>query len=171
MKLKFLNILIILSLLYFIMSDRNGNNFSQIEYRQRIISKYDKSLTFISFKFNKKEKVIKAQYQKGKAKLEIDPNTFSFVDKTGNEGLKNFELTYEELDLKSNEEMFNKFNEINFPEENDFRTAQFPDFPVWHIIVDTKDYQGNVNIDFYDKFNEIINIKKIEEYIINKYNS
>ena len=101
MKLKFLNILIILSLLYFIMSDRNGNNYSQIEYRQRIISKYDKTLTFISFKFIKKEKIIKAQYQKGKAKFEIDPNTFSFADKTGNEGLKNFELTYEEFLQKS----------------------------------------------------------------------
>ena len=149
----------------------SGNNFSEIEYRQRIISKYDKSLTFISFKFSKNKKIIKAQYQKGKAKFEIDPNTFSFVDKTGNEGLKNFELTYEELGFKSNEELFNNFNEIKFPEENNFIKTQFPDFPIWHIMVDGKDYQGNVNTDFYDKFNNIINIKKIEEYVINKYNS
>ena len=52
MKLKFLNILIILSLLYFIMS--NGNNFSQIEYCKKIIIKYDKTLTYISFKIIKK---------------------------------------------------------------------------------------------------------------------
>ena len=45
-------------------------------------------MTYISFKFIKKEKIIKAQYQKGKAKFEIAPNAFSFVDKTGNEGLK-----------------------------------------------------------------------------------
>ena len=138
------------------------NKFNEIEYRQRIISKYDKSFTFISIKFSLKDK-IKAQYQKGKAKFEIDPNTFSFVDKTGTEGLKNFELT--------NEELFKNFNEIIFPVENDFRNAMFPDFPIWHIIVNGKDYQGNVNTEFYNKFNSIINIKKIEEYVINKYNS
>ena len=47
----------------------------------------------------------------------------------------------------------------------------FPDFPMWHIIVDGKDYQSNVNTDFYDKINELINIKKIEEYVRNKYNN
>ena len=146
------------------------NNFNEIEYRQRIISKYDKSFTFISIKFSLKDK-IKAQYQKGKAKFEIDPNTFSFVDKTGTEGLKNFELTNEELGLKPNEELFKNFNEIIFPEENDFRNAMFPDFPFWHIIVNGKDYQGNVNTEFFNKVDSIINIKKIEEYIINKYNS
>ena len=150
----------------------SGNNYSSIEYRQKIISKYDKSLTFISFKFSKTEKnIIKAQYQKAKAKFEIDPNTFSFVDKTGNDGLKNFDLKYEELGFAKDEDLFKKFDEIVFPEETDFRTAQFPDFPIWHIIVDGKDYQGNVNTEFYDKFNNIVNIKKIEEYVINKYNN
>ena len=119
----------------------SSNNFTEIEYRQKIISKYDKSFTFISIKFSLKDK-IKAQYQKGKAKFEIDPNTFSFVDKTGTEGLKNFELTNEELGLKQNEELFKNFNEIIFPEENDFRSAMFPDFPIWHIIVNGKDYQS-----------------------------
>ena len=138
------------------------NNFNEIEYRQRIISKHDKPFTFISIKFSLKDK-IKAKYQKGKAKFEIDPNTFSFVDKTGTEGLKNFELT--------NEELYKNFNEIIFPEDNDFRNAMFPDFPIWHIIVNGKDYQGNVNTEFYNKFDSIINIKKIEEYVINKYNS
>ena len=148
----------------------SSNNFTEIEYRQKIISKYDKSFTFISIKFSLKNK-IKAQYQKGKAKFEIDPNTFSFVDKTGTEGLKNFELTNEELGLKQNEELFKNFNEIIFPVENDFRNAMFPDFPIWHIIVNGIDYQGNVNTEFYDKFNNIVNIKKIEAYVINKYNN
>ena len=148
----------------------SSNNFTEIEYRQKIISKYDKSFTFISIKFSLKNK-IKAQYQKGKAKFEIDPNTFSFVDKTGTEGLKNFELTNEELGLKQNEELFKNYNEIIFPEENDFRSAMFPDFPIWHIIVNGKDYQGNVNTEFYNKFDSIVNIKKIEEYVINKYNN
>ena len=148
----------------------SSNNFTEIEYRQKIINKYDKSFTFISIKFSLKNK-IKAQYQKGKAKFEIDPNTFSFVDKTGTEGLKNFELTNEELGLKQNEELFKNFNEIIFPEENDFRSAMFPDFPIWHIIVNGKDYQGNVNTEFYNKFDSIIKKKKIEDYVINKYNN
>ena len=170
MKLLSLNILILLSLVYLIMS--SGNNYSEIEYRQRIISKYNKSLTFISFKFSKKEKgIIKAQYQKGKAKFEIDPNTFTFVDKTGDEGLKNFNLTYEEIGFNKNEDLFKLFDEIIFPEETDFRNSKYPDFPIWHIVVDGKDYQGNVNTEFYDKFNNIVNIKKIEAYVINKYNN
>ena len=147
----------------------SGNNFSEIEYRQRIISKYDKSLTFISVKFSRKNEKIISQYQKCKAKFEIDPNTFSFVDKTGTDGLKEFELSYEELELEKKEELFKKFDSIEFPEETDFRTAQFPDFPIWHIIVDGKDYQGNVNTEFYNKFDNLINIKKVEEYIIKKY--
>ena len=121
--------------------------------------------------FSIKEKgKIKSQYLKGKAKFEINPNTFSLIDKTGTEGLKNFEITNGELGLKNNEELFKNFNEIIFPEETDFRCAQFPDFPVWHIIVDGKDYQGNVDTEFYKKFDNLVNIKKIEEYIIKKYN-
>ena len=147
------------------------NNFKEIEYRQRIISKYDKSLTFFSVVFSIKEKdKIKSQYQKGKAKFEIEPNTFSLIDKTGTEGLKNFEIKNEELGLKNNEELFKNFNEIIFPEETDFRSAQFPDFPVWHIIVDGKDYQGNFDTEFYKKFDNLVNIKKIEEHVIKKYN-
>ena len=149
----------------------SANNFSEIEYRKRIISKYDKSLKFFSVKFSKKEKdKIKLQYQKGKAKFEIDPNTFSLIDKTGTEGLKIFEIPNEELGLKKNEELFKYFNEIIFPDETDFRNGQFPDFPIWHIIVDGKDYQGNVDTEFYKKFNNIVNIKQIEEYVIKKYN-
>ena len=93
------------------------------------------------------------------------------MDKTGTEGLKEFELTNEELELKTIKELFVKFNLIEFPEETDFRNAQFPDFPIWHIIVDGKDYQGNVNTEFYNKFDNIINIKKVEEYIVKKYNN
>ena len=143
---------------------------NEIEYRQRIISKCDKSLTLVSVKFIR-GKGIQAQYQKGKAKFEIDPDTFSLVDKTGNEGLKTFELTTEELGLPSLNELFNNFDKIIFPEQTKFSTALYPDFPIWHIIVDGKDYESNVNTDFYDKFNELVNIKKLEEYVRNKYNN
>ena len=143
---------------------------NEIEYRQRIISKYDKSLTLVSVKFIR-GKGIQAQYQKGKAKFEIDPDTFSLVDKTGNEGLKTFELTTEELGLPSLNELFNNFDKIIFPEQTKFSTALYPDFPIWHIIVDGKDYESNVNTNFFDQFNGLVNLKKILEYVENKYNN
>ena len=144
--------------------------FKEIEYRQRIVSKYDKSFTLFSVKFIK-DQGIEALYQKGKVVMEIDPNTFSFVEKTGNEGLKVFKLTSEELSLASINELFQNFDKIIFPEETNFSSALYPDFPIWHIIVDGKDYQSNVNTEFYDKINELVNIKHIQEYVIKKYNS
>ena len=148
-----------------------AGKYKEIEYRQKIVSKYNKSFTLISFKFIRDKKGVQAQYQKGKVVHEIDPNTFSFIDKTSNEGLKNYELTNEELGLASTEELFKSFDKIDFPEQTNFSNAMFPDFPIWHIIVDGKDYQSNVNTEFYDKINELINIKKIEEYVRNKYNN
>ena len=145
--------------------------YKEIEYRQKIVSKYNKSFTLISIKFIRDKKGVQAQYQKGKVVQEIDPNTFSFIDKTSNEGLKNYELTNEELGLASTEELFKSFDKIDFPEQTNFSNSMFPDFPIWHIIVDGKDYQSNVNTEFYDKINELINIKKIEEYVRNKYNN
>ena len=147
-----------------------ASKYNEIEYRQRIVSKYDKSFTLVSFKFNR-ENGIQAQYQKGKAVFEIDPNTFSFVDKTGTEGLKTFVLTTEELGLSPLNELFDNFDKIEFPEQTNFSSALYPDFPIWHIIVDGKDYQSNINTDFYNKFNDLVNIKKLEQYVIQKYNN
>ena len=143
---------------------------NEIEYRQRIVSKYDKSFTLVSFKFNR-ENGIQAQYQKGKEVFEIDPNTLSPVDKTGTEGLKSFVLTTEELGLSPLNELFDNFDKIEFPEQTNFSSALYPDFPMWHIIVDGKDYQSNINTDFYNKFNDLVNIKKLEQYVIQKYNN
>ena len=141
----------------------------EIEYRQRIQSKYDKSFTLFSVKFSR-EKGIVAQYQKGKAIYGIDPVTLSPIDMTGTENLKTFELTTDELELPSIKDLFKFFDKIEFPEETDFSSALYPDFPIWHMIVDGKDYQSNVNTKFYKKFNEIVNIKNIQDYVIKKYN-
>ena len=140
----------------------------EIEYRQKIISKYDKKFTLFSVKFIR-EKGIQALYQEGVSKIEIDPDTLNVVDKVGNEGLLTFELTTEELGLKPINELFEGFDEIEFPEETDFTSSMFPDFPIWHIIVDGKDYQSNKNTDFYDKFNELVQIKKTEKHITKMY--
>ena len=158
---------IFLSILLFSLIS-SEEKFKEIEYRQKIISKYDKKFTLFSVKFTR-EKGIEAQYQKGKAEFDIDPETLTLIDKTGTEGLKTFELTNEELGIKPLEELFENFDKIEFPEKTDFRTALFPDFPIWHIIVDGKDYQSNINTEFYDKFNELVNIKNIEKYVIKKY--
>ena len=142
----------------------------EIEYRQKIISKYDKKFTLFSVKFIR-EKGIQAQYQKGISEIEFDSDNLEFVDKVGEEGLKTFELTTEELDLKPINELFEEFDKIEFPEETNFSSSLFPDFPIWHIIVDGKDYQSNINTDFYDKFNELVQIKKIEKHVIKIYNN
>ena len=160
---------IILSILVFSFIS-SQQSFKEIEYRQKIVSKYDKQFTLFSVKFIR-DKGIQAQYQKGISKIEFDPDTSSFVDKTGDEGLKTFELTNEELDLKPINELFEEFDKIEFPEETNFSSSLFPDFPIWHIIVDGKDYQSNINTDFYDKFNELVQIKKIEKHVIKKYNN
>ena len=157
---------IFLTILSFILMT-SQKSYKEIEYRQRIISKYDKSFTLFSVKFTR-DKGIQAQYQEGTAKFEIDPNTFSLIDKTGTEGLKTFDLTSEELGLKSINELFAAFDKIEFPEETNFSSAMYPDFPIWHIIVDGKDYQSNINTEFYDKINELINIKRIQEYVVKK---
>lgn len=163
--MKLLNKIFLTILSFILMTSQKS--YKEIEYRQRIISKYDKSFTLFSVKFTR-DKDIQAQYQEGTAKFEIDPNTFSLIDKTGTEGLKTFDLTSEELGLKSINELFAAFDKIEFPEETNFSSAMYPDFPIWHIIVDGKDYQSNINTEFYDKINELINIKRIQEYVVKK---
>ena len=152
---------VILSFLLFALI--SSNSYNEIEFRQRILSKYDKSFTLFSIKFIR-EKGIEAQYQEGVAEFEIKPD-FSLEDKTDKEGLKTFELTAEELDLMPINDLFDAFDKIEFPEETDFSDSMFPDFPIWHIIVDGKDYKSNVNTDFYDKFNDLVNIKKIRKHV------
>ena len=144
--------------------------YNEIEYRQKIVSKYDKSFTSVSIKFIRGEG-IQAEYQKGVAKYEIDPDTLTLVEKTGNDGLKSFKFTTEELGLLSLKELFKNFDKIVFPKETKFTSALYPDFPIWHIIVDGKDYESNVDTDFYEKFDGLVNVKKLVEYVETQYNN
>ena len=166
MKLLYKIVLVFLS---FSLMNSLGK-YTEIEYRQKVVSKYDKKFTLFSVKFNREEG-IQAQYQKGKQILEIDPETMTIVDKSGTENLKSFQLTPEELQLSPMKDLFKVFDKIEFPEETDFRSALYPDFPIWHIIVDGKDYQSNVDTPFYKKFDELVNIKNIKDYVIQKYNN
>ena len=141
--------------------------YNEIEYRQRIVSKYDKSFTSFSIVF-KRESGIRANYEKGKLDYEIDPETLSLKEKVTTNQLKSFRLSNEELGLMESKELFKNFDKIEFPEETDFTTALYPDFPIWHIIVDGKEYKSNVDTDFSKKLDDLINIRKIKEYVINK---
>ena len=142
--------------------------YNEIEYRQRIVSKYDKSFTLFSIKF-KRDSGISADYQKGKLEYEIDPETMSLKEKVTNSQLKSFKFSNQELGLMEAKELFKNFDKIEFPEETDFTTDLYPDFPIWHIIVDGKDYQSNVDTEFSRKLDDLINIRKIKEYVINKF--
>ena len=142
-------------------------SYNEIEYRQRIVSKYDKTFTSFSIVF-RRQSGIRAIYEKGKLEYEIDPETMSLKEKVTNNKYNSFKLSNEELGLMDTKELFKNFDKIEFPEETDFTSALYPDFPIWHIIVDGKDYQSNVDTDFSKKLDDLINIRKIKEYVINK---
>ena len=147
------------------------DKIQEIEYWEKIYSKYTKYFTYFSLKLNRKEGGVIAKYQRAIPKYEFDEETLEFIDITGDEGLKTYELTNEELGLKKNKELFKNFDKIKFPEETDFRKSIFVDFPTWHIVVDGKDYQSNVDTSFYTKIDGLVNIKKIREYVVNNFDN
>ena len=142
----------------------------EIEYMEKIYSKYSKYFTYFSIKFDRKTGIV-AKYQRAIPKYELDEETLEIIDLTGDEGLKTFELTNEELGLKDNKELFKSFDKIEFPEETEFINPMFSDFPLWHIIVDGKDYESNVNPEFYIEFNDLVDIEGIKDYVINLYDN
>ena len=144
--------------------------YNEIEYRQRTVSVYNKSYSLFSIKFNR-ENGIEAKYEKGKLEFQIDPETMSLNEKTTPDKLKSFNLNNEELGLMETKKLFKNFDKIKFPKQTDFTSALYPDFPIWHIIVDGKDYQSNVDTDFYTKIDGLVNIKKIKEYVVNNFDN
>ena len=142
----------------------------EIEYMEKVTSKYNKNFTYFSIKFDRKEGII-AKYQRGIINFEIDGENMEIIDLTGDEGLKTFELTNEELGLKQNKELFKNFDKIEFPEETDFINTKIFGYPEWHLIVDGKDYKSNVKPEFYNEFNDLVNIKEVRDYVINLYDN
>ena len=57
--------------------------------------------------------------------------------------------------------LFKLFNNINFPDETNWK-QQIYDVPIWHLIVDGKDYYSNVGTEFLQKFNDIVNLTNIK---------
>ena len=142
----------------------------EIEYMEKIYSKYSKYFTYFSIKFDRKTGIV-AKYQRAIPKYELDEETLEIIDLTGDEGLKTFELTNEELGLKDNKELFKSFDKIEFPEETDFINSMLFWLPDWHLIVDGKDYKLNVKPEFYNEFNDLVNVKEIRDYVINLYDN
>ena len=79
-----------------------------------------------------------------------------------------YNITNDELGLPSMKELFKLFNKINFPNETNWM-QQIYDVPIWHLIVDGKDYYSNRGTEFLEKFNDIVNLTNIKEYCKKRY--
>ena len=86
-------------------------------------------------------------------------------------GKKKYNLTTEELGLPTLKELFKLFSKIDFPEETDWSYHRLFDVPFWHLLVDGKDYYSNFGAEFMTKFQEIIDLYTIKDYIVKKYNN
>ena len=84
-------------------------------------------------------------------------------------GKKDYNLTCEDLGLPPLKELFKLFNKIKFPEETNWKDAKLFDVPIWHLIVDDKDYYSNRGTDFLTKFLDLVNITNIKEYCKDRY--
>ena len=71
--------------------------------------------------------------------------------------------------MPSLKELFKLFNKINFPQETNWKDANLFDVPIWHLIVDDKDYFSNRGTDFLAEFAELVNLTNIKEYCKNNY--
>ena len=84
-------------------------------------------------------------------------------------GNKVYNLTTEDLNLPSLKELFKLFNKIKFPNETNWMDTKLFDVPIWHLIVDDKDYHSNRGTDFLREFADLVNLTNIKEYCKNNY--
>ena len=144
---KFLLLLLLISFI---------ESFEEIEYR-KINGYLGRILENFAIKFNRINNEIKAEYEE----TIYDFDNIEYKSK----GRKTFNLTNEELGLPSMKALFKKFNKIIFPDETDWIDHYSPDYPSWALLIDGKLYYTNYETDFIRKFQEIINIHNINEYI------
>ena len=131
------------------------SSIEEIEYR--IIHHFiGKVLDIFSVKFNRLTG-IKAEYE--------EMEDFEDISK----GKKYYNLTNEDFNFPSMKELFKLFNKIDFPNETNWVDNELYDVPIWHLIVDGKDYHSNVGTYFMDKFQEIIKIYDIMKYCKDNY--
>ena len=134
------------------------NSLDEIEYK--ITHNYiGKIVDKFSVKFNR-IKGIKAEYEEME-----DRDDYEVVSK----GKKIYNLTCDELNLPNLKELFKQFNKIKFPNETNWVNNLLCDGPIWHLIVDGKDYYSNENTDFMNAFKDITNLYDILDYCKEKY--
>ena len=138
------------------------NSIDQIEYylSRRFIGRLIDSF---SVKFNRFTGIY-AEYLEARNNLNEEEE-----EEEEPKGLKTYNITTDELGLPPLKELFKLFNKINFPNETDWMHKRLFDVPVWHLIVDDKDYYSNRGTEFLEKFDEIVNITNIKEYCISRY--
>ena len=137
------------------------NCLDEIEYRitrgfiGRVLDRF-------SLKFNRLNGIT-AEYEAMQSGPEVPINQ--------SKGKKKYNLTTEELGLPTLKELFKLFSKIDFPEETDWSDHRLFDVPFWHLLVDGKDYYSNVGAEFMTKFQEIVDLYTIKDYIVKKYNN
>ena len=137
------------------------NNYNEIEYYTDRFYRLTHTKSKFSVKFNKKDGIQARLHDIKEAYYE---NYSIYEDYK----LKIYNLTNEELGIMPMKELFKNFNKINFPNETDWAEMIFDVFD-WHLIVDGKDYYSNVRTEFYDKFDDLVDINHIREYVENLY--
>ena len=137
------------------------NNYNEIEYYTERIYRITHTKSKFSVKFNKKDGIQARLHDIKEAYYENDSIYEDYQ-------LKIYNLTNEELGIIPMKELFKNFNKINFPEETDWSEMIFDVFD-WHLVVDGKDYYSNVRTEFYDEFDDLVNINHIREYVENLY--
>ena len=147
--------IIIIFLLFFSL-----NSIEQIEYRivHHIIGRI---IDIFSVKFNKTTGIT-AEYEEYEGMDET-------LERPASKGKKVYNLTSEDLGLPSLKDLFKLFNKISFPEETNWVDKLLFDIPIWHLIVDGKDYYSNVGTEFESQFNKIVNVYNIMTYCKDNY--
>ena len=85
--------------------------------------------------------------------------------------LKAYNISNELFNILPNEELFEKLNKITFPENEDCSDHNLLDVPYWRLIVNGKNYYGNVGTDFMEEFWDLVKLSEIKEYVLNQYDN
>ena len=149
---------ILLKIFFIFLLFSTFNSLEEIVY-SRAVGFIGRVFDRFSVAFNKKNG-IKAEYEK--------VGDFGDIDYKP-KGKKIYNLTNEEFGLPNMKELFKLFEKIDFPEKTDWMDETLFDVPIWHLIVDGKDYYSNVGTEFLSKIEEIVDVNEIKSYCSKNY--
>ena len=139
------------------------NNYNELKYYTNIYYRLTHINSNFSVIFNKKNGIQVEFHEIKEIYYENSPDV-DIIDYK----LKKYNLTNEELGIMSMKELFKNFNKISFPNKTDCREP-ITDIPIWHLIVDGKDYYGNLRTIFLDEFDDLVKLENIREYVEKLY--